>query len=193
MVVTLVAWILDTRYTDSRTHTQREEFACTLEVNPWPVSPFLIYSGYEKRITMDEDSKNGQRKKFNAIRDQRSEMKTRVTNYANYSDQNENQPDRSFIPIGYLTVCSFTAFLTNNFVFFMNSLAGYSSIKFALNFISVFFARIGYIVKGAPFLQVNLWQSEQLTSFHLYSWPRRNPRVWTQSSFFKLFGWWLAQ
>ena len=63
-------------------------------------------------------------------------------------------------PIGHLfqsvTVCSFTTFLTNNFVFFMNSLAGYSSIKFALNFISVFFARICYIVKGAPFLQVNL-------------------------------------
>ena len=38
----------------------------------------------------------------------------------------------------------------------MNSLAGYSSIKFALKFISVFFALICYIVKGAPFLQVNL-------------------------------------
>ena len=83
-------------------------------------------------------------------------MQTRVTNYANYSDRNENQPDRSFIPIDYSTVCSLTTFLTNNFVFFMNSLAGYSSIKFALKFISVFFALICYIVKAAPFLQVNL-------------------------------------
>ena len=108
-------------------------------------------------------------------------------------DRNKYRPDWSFIPIGYLTVCSFTTLLANNFVFFMNSLVGYSSITFALNFISMFFARICYIVKRVPFLQVNLWQSEQLTSFHLYSWPRRNPRVWTQSSFLKLFGWWLAQ
>ena len=38
----------------------------------------------------------------------------------------------------------------------MNSLAGYSSIKFALKFISVFFALICYIVKGAPFFASEL-------------------------------------
>ena len=43
----------------------------------------------------------------------------------------------------------------------------------------------------SPFLQVNWWQSLHFTSFHSYLYS--TPRVCTQSSSRKLFGWFLAQ